>query len=774
MVVDGGNSRWTDDQANAELLAEKGIGFVDCGVSGGVWGLENGYALMYGGDADDVAKVQPAFDALKPEGEFGCVHAGKVGAGHFSKMVHNGIEYAIMQAYAEGWELLEKADLVDNVTEVFRSWREGTVIRSWLLDLLVAALDEDAEPDQDRAATPRTPARAAGPSRPASRTPSPTPAITAALFARFVSRQDDCPAMKAVAAMRNQFGGHAVTHRGAARRRRRRPAGRRADASRRVHVAHLTLHDFRSYADARRPAGPGATAFIGRNGQGKTNLVEAIDYLSRLASHRVAARRAAGQGRRRPGAGARRGRPRRPQRCSRSRSTPAVQPRPGQPVPAPPRPRADRPGAHRGLLARRPGPGQGRPRRPARGSSTTCWCCARRGWPAYAPTTTGSCKQRNSLLKTAGAARRGSSWKTAHCRRSAVWDAHLARTGAELLAERLRWSPSCGPTSARPTQTVARGAEQRRRGPGVPALLELPEPATGPRDLDRPAAAPSSSAGGDELDRGVSLVGPHRDELLLPSATAATRLPVRGYASHGESWSFALALRLASYDLLRADGDDPILILDDVFAELDAERRAQLAELVAGAEQVLVTAAVAADVPEALAGTRFVVAGRGGYAVTSERAGPPASRNRQTRPAGDRPRTGARRRRPRPGSPSPAEAPAGAARMAPRKRSASREARKGEPSGAHPDDRDPQTSTSPRPAGRRPGWEHRPQGARRLRALARPRRRRVGAALQARSRTRTGSCGPHRLHRLGDPAAGCSRRPSYAASTRSSGTARSP
>ena len=112
-------------------------------MSGGVWGLENGYALMYGGDADDIAKVQPAFDALKPEGEFGSVHAGKVGAGHFSKMVHNGIEYAIMQAYAEGWELLDKVELVDNVTEVFRSWREGTVIRSWLLDLLVAALDED-------------------------------------------------------------------------------------------------------------------------------------------------------------------------------------------------------------------------------------------------------------------------------------------------------------------------------------------------------------------------------------------------------------------------------------------------------------------------------------------------------------------------------------------------------------------------------------------------------------------------------------------------------
>src|SRR5690606_29970968 len=127
----------------AAFLAEKEIGYVDCGVSGGVWGLDNGYALMYGGEASDVEKVQPIFDTLKPEGDFGAVHAGKVGAGHFSKMVHNGIEYAIMQSYAEGWELLEKVEMVDNVTEVFRSWREGTVIRSWLLDLMVNALDDD-------------------------------------------------------------------------------------------------------------------------------------------------------------------------------------------------------------------------------------------------------------------------------------------------------------------------------------------------------------------------------------------------------------------------------------------------------------------------------------------------------------------------------------------------------------------------------------------------------------------------------------------------------
>jgi 6-phosphogluconate dehydrogenase len=214
VVVDGGNSRWSDDTLNAKELSEKGIGFVDCGVSGGVWGLHNGYALMCGGDPDDVAKVQPAFDALKPEGEFGFVHAGGVGAGHFSKMVHNGIEYGIMQSYAEGWELLEKMAVVDNVHEVFRSWRDGTVIRSWLLDLLVAALDDDehlghisgyAEDSGEGRWTVEA----------AIEHGVPLPAMTAALFARFVSQQDDSPAMKAVAAMRNQFGGHAVRAGGA-------------------------------------------------------------------------------------------------------------------------------------------------------------------------------------------------------------------------------------------------------------------------------------------------------------------------------------------------------------------------------------------------------------------------------------------------------------------------------------------------------------------------------------------------------------------------------
>ncbi len=209
VVVDGGNSRWTEDEKHAAHLAEQKIGFVDCGVSGGVWGLENGYALMAGGDADDIAKVQPAFDALRPDEKSGFVHAGRVGAGHFSKMVHNGIEYAMMQAYAEGYELLEKVDIVDNVTEVLGSWRTGTVVRSWLLDLLVNALEDDPSLSKIRGY-----AEDSGEGRwtveAAIDHAVPAPAIAASLFARFASRQEESPAMQAVAAMRQQFGGHAV------------------------------------------------------------------------------------------------------------------------------------------------------------------------------------------------------------------------------------------------------------------------------------------------------------------------------------------------------------------------------------------------------------------------------------------------------------------------------------------------------------------------------------------------------------------------------------
>ena len=210
VIVDGGNSRYTDDQKHAESLLGKGIGFVDAGVSGGIWGLTEGYALMVGGEKDDVAKVQPFFDTLKPEGDSGFVHAGAVGAGHFAKMVHNGIEYGLMQAYAEGWELMEATPLVTDVPAVVASWQKGTVIRSWLLDLMVRALDEDPHLEQlrgyaDDSGEGRWTVQAGVDHA------VPTPVITAALYARFASRQDDSPAMKVVAALRNQFGGHAVT-----------------------------------------------------------------------------------------------------------------------------------------------------------------------------------------------------------------------------------------------------------------------------------------------------------------------------------------------------------------------------------------------------------------------------------------------------------------------------------------------------------------------------------------------------------------------------------
>ena len=210
VVVDGGNSRYTDDQRHSADLEPKGIGFVDAGVSGGVWGLTEGYALMVGGGAEEVAKVQPFFDTLKPEGDSGFVHAGEVGAGHFAKMVHNGIEYGLMQAYAEGWELLEATDVVTDVPAVIASWQKGTVIRSWLLDLMVNALTEDAHLEK-LAGYAQDSGEGRWTVQAAVDHAVPLPVITAALYARFASRQDDSPAMKVVAALRNQFGGHAVT-----------------------------------------------------------------------------------------------------------------------------------------------------------------------------------------------------------------------------------------------------------------------------------------------------------------------------------------------------------------------------------------------------------------------------------------------------------------------------------------------------------------------------------------------------------------------------------
>ncbi|WP_028938540.1 phosphogluconate dehydrogenase (NAD(+)-dependent, decarboxylating) [Pseudonocardia spinosispora] len=211
LVIDGGNSKFTDDKLNAELLGKKSVHYVDCGVSGGVWGREVGYGLMAGGAAEDIERAMPIFDALRPEGprEEGFAHAGPVGAGHYSKMVHNGIEYGLMQAYAEGYELLDAAELVTDVPAVIKAWSRGTVVRSWLLDLLVLALEQDPGLSElagyvDDSGEGRWTVEEAINNRVAA------PVISAALFARFVSRQDQSPAMKAVAALRQQFGGHAV------------------------------------------------------------------------------------------------------------------------------------------------------------------------------------------------------------------------------------------------------------------------------------------------------------------------------------------------------------------------------------------------------------------------------------------------------------------------------------------------------------------------------------------------------------------------------------
>lgn len=213
IIIDGGNSRFTEDIKHAEQVLSRGIEYVDAGVSGGVWGLANGYGLMVGGHKRNIDLLMPLFDALRPEGprEEGFVHVGEIGAGHYAKMVHNGIEYALMQAYAEGYELLDKRkDIVKDVTGTFKAWQRGTVVRSWLLELLVRALEEDPEfaniegyvedSGEGRWTIEEALANAV-----------PVPTISASIFARFVSRQPEgSPAMKAVAALRNQFGGHSV------------------------------------------------------------------------------------------------------------------------------------------------------------------------------------------------------------------------------------------------------------------------------------------------------------------------------------------------------------------------------------------------------------------------------------------------------------------------------------------------------------------------------------------------------------------------------------
>ena len=215
LVVEGGNSRFSDDAVNAASLAERGIGYLDCGVSGGVWGLDNGYGLMVGGDEASVERLMPVFDALRPDGprEEGFVHAGGVGAGHYAKMVHNGIEYGLMHAYAEGWELLEASDIVSDVRGCFKAWSRGTVVRSWLLDLAVQALEDSphlaelseytTDSGEGRWTLDEGVEHAV-----------PMPVLAAALFARYSSRQQNSPTMRMVSALRGQFGGHKVEHTG--------------------------------------------------------------------------------------------------------------------------------------------------------------------------------------------------------------------------------------------------------------------------------------------------------------------------------------------------------------------------------------------------------------------------------------------------------------------------------------------------------------------------------------------------------------------------------
>jgi len=380
-----------------------------------------------------------------------------------------------------------------------------------------------------------------------------------------------------------------------------------------VYVSHLTLHDFRSYASADVALDPGVTAFLGRNGQGKTNLVEAIDYLSRLSSHRVAtdtplvrvgAERAVVRA-----AVVREGRTAVlevelvPGKANRARVNRSPLPR-----------TRDLVGLVRtvvfspeDLALVKGDPGE---RRRFLDDLLVLRTPRLAGVRADYDRVL---RQRNTLLKTARHARGGSA--EGALATLEVWDDHLTSTGAELWSERVALVAALAPYAGAAYATVARGAARDDVGLAYRAACPSPE-GLDPVAPDRASLVAALRAElehrrSDELDRGVTLVGPHRDELLLTLAGPAgpvDPLPVKGYASHGESWSFALALRLASYDLLRADGDDPILVLDDVFAELDAERRSQLAALVAGAEQVLVTAAVAEDVPAALAGARFVVA----------------------------------------------------------------------------------------------------------------------------------------------------------------------
>jgi 6-phosphogluconate dehydrogenase len=208
VIVDGGNSNFRDSQRRYREAKERGIKFVDAGVSGGVWGLSVGYCLMVGGDDDAVAQVEPVFVALAPED--GYAHVGASGAGHFTKMVHNGIEYGLMQAYAEGFEVMEKSEFDLDLHEIAGIWRYGSVVRSWLLELLYAAFEKEGADLEKIRGYVEDSGEGRWTIAEAIAEDVPVPVITAALFARFASRQDESFAAKVNAALRNQFGGHAV------------------------------------------------------------------------------------------------------------------------------------------------------------------------------------------------------------------------------------------------------------------------------------------------------------------------------------------------------------------------------------------------------------------------------------------------------------------------------------------------------------------------------------------------------------------------------------
>jgi 6-phosphogluconate dehydrogenase len=208
VIVDGGNSNFHDSQRRYADAKEQGIKFVDAGVSGGIWGLANGYCLMVGGDADAVAQVEPVFRDLAPED--GYAHVGGAGAGHFVKMVHNGIEYGLMQAYAEGFEVMKQSEFELDLHEIAGIWRYGSVVRSWLLELLHAAFEQEGSQLEKIRGYVEDSGEGRWTIAEAIAEDVPVPVITAALFARFASRQDESFAAKVNAALRNQFGGHAV------------------------------------------------------------------------------------------------------------------------------------------------------------------------------------------------------------------------------------------------------------------------------------------------------------------------------------------------------------------------------------------------------------------------------------------------------------------------------------------------------------------------------------------------------------------------------------